>query len=118
MINLAEETLDYIASCGYGIENVKGVRAMGVNDGVMYGVDFEKFIEAAKEIEYDENDASKVHISLDLAVLMDDGSAFCRDVDAVSKFEWYRWHPNAGQNWNDKSDLVMAEPDEVKILMD
>lgn len=118
MINLAEETLDYIAATGYGVEDVKCVRARGVNDGVMYGVDFGKFIKAAKGIEYNEQDESKVHISLDLSILMNDGAAFCRDLDKVSKFEWYRWVPKAESDWDDKSDMVMAEPDEVEISLD
>lgn len=116
MVNLAEEILDYIGACGYGVEDVKCARARGVNDGVVYGVDFGKLIEAARDIEYDEQDFFNAHVSPDLSILMNDGSEFRRDVDRVSRFEWFKWHPSAEASWQDKSDLVMAEPDEVEIL--
>lgn len=118
MINLAEEALDYIGACGYGVEDVKCVRARGLNDGVLYGVDFKKFIDMASGIDYDEQDESRVHISRDLAILMNDGSEFAREVDAMKKFEWFKWHSASEGSWQDKSELVMAEPDEVEISLD
>lgn len=118
MINLADEVLDYIGACGYGVENVKCVRARGLNDGVMYAVDFDKFLEAARGIEYNEQDESHIHVSRDLSILMDDGSVFCRELDSSNRFEWFKWHPKREASWDDKSDLVAAEPDEVEISLD
>lgn len=118
MINLSEELLDYVGACGYGVEDIKAVRARGVNDGVLYGVDLGRFLEAIKSVEYDEKDTSHVHISQDLCILMDDGSMFYRDLDVNDHFEWFRWKSNAVASWQDKSELVMVEPDEVVISLD
>ena len=115
MINLAEEALDYIGACGYGVEDVKCVRARGLNDGVLYGVDFKKFIDMARGLNYDEHDDSRVHISRDLAILMNDGSEFAREWNPMERF---KWHAASEGSWQDKSELVMAEPDEVEIFLD
>ena len=118
MINLSEELLDYVGACGYGVEDIKAVRARGLNDGVLYGVDPMRFLEAIKNVEYDEHDESHVHISQDLCILMNDGSMFHRDLDTKDHFEWFRWKAHADASWQDRSAMVMVEPDEVEISLD
>lgn len=118
MTNLAEEACDYIGACGYGVEDVNCVRARGINDGILYGVDFNKFIDMAKNMEYDEHDESKLHVSRDLTILMNDGSEFAREWNPQERFEWFKWHSASEYSWQDKSELVMAEPDEVEIFLD
>ena len=115
MINLAEELFDYIGACGYGIEDIKAVRARGLNDGVLYGVDVEAFLNEIKGLNYDEHDA-KMHVSRDLRILMKDGSTFCRE-HAPSGFEWFKWNSGDDDLWQDRSGLIMAQPDEVEILL-
>ena len=118
MTNLAEEACGYIGACGYGVKDVKCVRARGINDGVLYGVDFKKFIDMARGIDYDKQDKSNIHISRDLTILMNDGSEFAREWNPMERFEWFKWHAASEGSWQDKSELVMAEPDEVEISLD
>lgn len=118
MTNLCEEICDYIGSCGYGLENVKIVRARGINDGILYGVEPSKFFRAIDDVWYDEQDESRVHVSKDIGILMDDGSMFYADLDRESRFEWFNWKSESEVSWQDCSALIMAEPDEVCILLD
>lgn len=114
--NLAEEIYDYIGPCGYDFNDVKVVRARGINDCILYGVKPEAFFEAAKEIPYDEMDESR-HVSTDLCLLMKDGSMFTRSWNEETKFGSFDWHSSSDVSWQDKSALIYAEPDEVIVYV-